>query len=361
MASKIWQVCDLTTSYIANFEPYLGVKYKTTIEGRRKETGTIKEDNTPVATALPEKNHIFFCDSLFTSVNTALELQDKKVYMVGSFSRRNRKTMPPQLIPEGKSKKLKLKIGEMKAATRPDNTINITAYQDDSAQILILNTVYPPLATSAEAVDDERHVPVSLQCYRHHMGGVDRSNQRRKYYHTGRKNNRWWIYMACYLIDVALVNAYECFKALNRTTKVTHKFFNIRTGKQLIGGHSSRIQKSIREVGSLPSNTSFIRSENMDSHEICRLSGRQKSCKQCSKDGRKTASGRLSETSKGCPICKVHLHAGECFAAFHHNMALRGKRTVGTQTRSTEEQPSTSGRRMGAARRGGRLRKAYNK
>nr|XP_006811281.1 PREDICTED: uncharacterized protein LOC102802561 [Saccoglossus kowalevskii] len=295
------------------------------------------------------------------SVNTTLELQDKKVYMVGSFSRRNRKTMLPQLIPEEKSKKPKLKIGEMKAATRPDDTINITAYQDDRAQILILNTVYPPLATSAEAVDDERHVPVSLQCYRHHMGGVDHSNQRRKYYHTGRKNNRWWIYMACYLIDVALVNAYECFKALNRTTKVTHKFFNIRTGKQLIGGHSSRIQKSIREVGSLPSNTSFICSENMDSHEICRLSGRQKSCKQCSKDWRKTASGRLSETSKGCPICKVHLHAGECFTAFHHNMALRGKCTVGTQTRSTEEQPSTSGRRMGVARRGGRLRKAYNK
>ncbi|XP_006815622.1 uncharacterized protein LOC102804168 [Saccoglossus kowalevskii] len=72
--------------------------------------------------------------------------------------------MPPQLIPEGKSKKLKLKIGEMKAATRPDDTINITAYQDESAQILILNAVYPPLAMSAEAVDDERHVPVSLQC-----------------------------------------------------------------------------------------------------------------------------------------------------------------------------------------------------
>nr|XP_006820655.1 PREDICTED: piggyBac transposable element-derived protein 3-like [Saccoglossus kowalevskii] len=253
---KIWQVCDSTTSYIANFEPYLGVKYKTTIEGRKKETGTIKKTTHRLLQPFTEKNHILFCDSLFTSVNTALELQDKEVYMVGSFSRRNRKTMPPQLIPEGKSKKLKLKIGEMKAATRPDDIINITAYQDDSAQILILNTVYP------EAVDDERHMPVSLQCYRHHMGGVDRSNQRRKYYHTGRKNNRWWIYMACYLIDVALVNAYECFKALNRTTKVTHKFFNIRTGKQLIGGHSSRIQKSIREVGSLPSNTSFIRSLN---------------------------------------------------------------------------------------------------
>nr|XP_006825606.1 PREDICTED: piggyBac transposable element-derived protein 1-like [Saccoglossus kowalevskii] len=36
---KIWQVCDSTTSYIANFEPYLGVKYKTTNDGRKKETG----------------------------------------------------------------------------------------------------------------------------------------------------------------------------------------------------------------------------------------------------------------------------------------------------------------------------------
>nr|XP_006815075.1 PREDICTED: uncharacterized protein LOC102804815 [Saccoglossus kowalevskii] len=141
---KIWQVCDSTTSYIANFEPYLVVKYKTTNEERKKETGTIKKTVHRLLQPFTEKKTFFSVIRFFTSVNTALELQDKKVYMVSSFSRRNRKTMAPQLIPEGKSKKQKLKIGEMKAATRPDDTINITAYQDDRAQILILNTVYQP-------------------------------------------------------------------------------------------------------------------------------------------------------------------------------------------------------------------------
>ena len=342
---KIWQLCDSRTSYIYNFSPYLGVKYKDQTagngQGQKREKNTIQRITLELLQPAMGNNHILFCDSLFTTVTTARMLMEDNVYMVGSFNRRNRKSMPPQLIPPGSKKRLPLKHGEMVAATHVEWQVNITAYQDTSAQVLILNTAYPPkeVETVPSSSGDEVHVPLTLQNYRRYMGGVDRSNQKRKYYHTGRKNNRWWIYMACYLIDVALVNAYICFKDLTPETRITHKTFQINVGQQLIAGYTNRSQKTVREIERTASQSTFIREENLPAHVISRMSGRQKSCKQCSKDGKKTATGRAPETSKGCVLCRVHLHEGECFAAFHHRITLRGKRSVGTQTTPVQISP----------------------
>ena len=333
---KVWQVCDSKTSYIANFSPYLGVKYKSRPDGKKQERGTVKKITMELVAPFTGVNHILFCDSLFTSVNTAMELMELDIYMVGSFNRRNRRSMPPQLIPAGKRKRLPLKFGEMRAATMTDVRINITAYQDSSAQVLILNTVYQPLETVAMGEGDRAaEIPLSLHHYRFDMGGVDRSNQKRKYYHTGRKNNRWWTYLACYLIDVAIVNSYICYQQKHTDTKLTHKFFQLAVGKQLIGGFSSRLQASSREIVKTVVETQSIRPENLHSHVVVRLPGRQKTCKQCAKEGKRTATGRQPETSKGCELCHVHLHEGECFTAFHHAVIFRGKRSVGTQTTSS--------------------------
>ena len=354
---KIWEVCDSKTSYIANFSPYLGVKYMTSKEGKKQQRGAVARTTKELMVPFEGKGHILFCDSLFTTVNVATELAGKGIHMVGSFNRRNRKSMPPQLIPPGKKKRLKLKVGESKSATQTGRNINIVAYQDDNAQILILNTVYPPYKAQdfsdedrdEDGGDDEtlRRVPVCLEKYRQYMGGVDRANQMRKYYHTGRKNNRWWTYFASYLIDVCLVNGYVCFKHDYPQSKLTHKDFQLRVGKQLIGGFSSRSQASIREVGSTSQGRPFIREANMPLHVFVKLPGRQKSCKQCSKEGKKTRSGRPSETSKGCDLCKVHLHEGQCFSAYHHALMLKGKKSVGTQTPPEFLRAAATQRRQG--------------
>ena len=338
---KIWQLCDSTTAYIANFAPYLGVKFRDRTDGRRQERGVVKRITMELVQPFCGYNHSLFCDSLFSTVVTARELMETGTYMVGSFNRRNRRTMPPQLIPPGKRKRLPLSVGDMKATTRTDSRLNITAYQDSNAQVLILNTVYPPLeCVPVGEGDEQRQVPLSLYNYRRYMGGVDRANQKRKYFHTGRKNHRWWTYLACYLIDVALVNAYICFKHVHPDSKLTHKMFHLRVGKQLIGGYCGRSQPSVREVEATVSLASYINPQNQPMHVVSRLEGRQKCCKVCSREGKTTASGRLSETSKGCSLCGVHLHEGECFAAFHHRMMLRGKRSIGVQT-STHTAPTT--------------------
>ncbi|KAK6980315.1 piggyBac transposable element-derived protein 4 [Biomphalaria glabrata] len=52
-------------------------------------------------------------------------------------------------------------------------------------------------------------------------------------------------------------------------------------------------------------------------HMLQPMPGRKRRCFQCSKDGNKTASGRTSETTTGCPMCQVHLHRGLCYSKFH--------------------------------------------
>ena len=92
---KIWQLCDSATAYVANFAPYLGVKYKEAGEGKRQERGVVKRITMELVQPFCGYNHTLFCDSLFTTVVTARELMETGVYMVGSFNRRNRRSMPP--------------------------------------------------------------------------------------------------------------------------------------------------------------------------------------------------------------------------------------------------------------------------
>ena len=341
---KVWQVCDSDTSYISNFEPYLGVKYLGQQEGRKKEKGAIQEMVMRMLKPFKGKNHILFCDSLFTKVETAVNLAKENTYMVGSYNKRNRKAMPPQLIPPSGKKKLVMETGYMKAATRVMDGglgLNITAYQDESAQIYILNTVYPPLETVASK--NERNIPLSLSHYRIGMGGVDRANQKRKYYHVGRKNRRWWVYLANYCIDVSLVNAYECFKFDHPDTKLSHKMFNLRTAKQLIGGFSNRKVPVVRQVSATIAANLSIDPANISQHVVVKMDGRQKVCKHCSKLKIKTNKGSTRETYFGCEICGVNLHKNTCFDAFHRNLLYCNKVDKGTQTGElSDTEPPTS-------------------
>jgi hypothetical protein len=337
---KVWQLCDSVSAYVANFEPYLGIKYKTPKEGARKEKNTIQKLVLRMIAPFEDNDHILYSDSLFTKIETAEMLYAKGVYMVGSLNKRTRKGLPSQILPIGKAKKLKMKVGESKSMIRvlvDDIQLNMCMYQDDSAQILILNTVFPPGGTETFSHnDEEREIPTCLARYRVYMGGVDRANQKRKYYHVGRKNNRWWIYMASYLIDVCLVNSYECFKFANEDTIVNHKNFNMRVGKQLIGGYCGKSTLSPREVSATVTKSLLLHRENLPGHVPVVLPGRQKTCKQCQRSGKRTASGRVPETSKGCMICNVHLHHNICFAVFHNAILTHNKKNVGTQTTRLE-------------------------
>ena len=334
---KIWQVADSITSYVCNFEPYLGIKYKSKKEGRKKQKGAVKQTTLRLCGPMYGKNQVLYVDSLFAKIDTALELKENGVFMVGSF-RRSRKNLPPQLVPTNTRKKyIKLDSGQMLACslTHPDDVLNITAYQDRKTQVFILNTVYYPLATinatdDDTVADDENEIPVSLARYRRYMGGVDRANQKRKYYHTGRKNNRYWTYLVWYMVDVALVNSYECYKHHFPETKLQHKFFNINVAKQLIGGFCSRNQRGNREA-TKQALANVIQPENMALHKQVKFQGRQKGCKECSSRAKLTPSGRVPETIHGCEFCGVHLHKGKCFASFHHRLLMRGRRSVAVQ------------------------------
>ena len=351
---KVWQLSDSLCSYVAKFEPYLGIKYKTRKEGARKEKNAIQKLVLRMVEPFEGNNHVLYSDSLFTKIETAEMLYAKGVFMVGSLNKRTRKGLPSAILPSGKAKKLKMNVGESKSMIRmriDDIQLNMCMYQDDSAQILILNTVFPP--GGSETVthkDEERHIPTCLSKYRVFMGGVDRANQKRKYYHVGRKNNRWWVYMASYLIDICLVNAFECFKFANVDCTLSHKQFNMCVGKQLIGGYCGKTNASPREVSDTVTRSLLLHRENLPGHIPVKLPGRQKTCKQCQVSGKRTTTGRVPETTKGCLICNVHLHHLTCFAVFHNSLLTHNKKNAGTQTSPDADVAPAAGRGRHSAR-----------
>ncbi|XP_059176908.1 uncharacterized protein LOC131956470 isoform X2 [Physella acuta] len=55
-------------------------------------------------------------------------------------------------------------------------------------------------------------------------------------------------------------------------------------------------------------------------HELVRLLGRKKGCRECASNSVKTPGGRTPETTYGCKFCSVHLCKGICFSNYHQKL-----------------------------------------
>ena len=51
--------------------------------------------------------------------------------------------------------------------------------------------------------------PKVVKDYNSHMGGVDKHDQLRQYYHVDRRSVKWWYRIAFGLLDSAVINAYK--------------------------------------------------------------------------------------------------------------------------------------------------------
>ena len=63
----------------------------------------------------------------------------------------------------------------------------------------------------------ELPIPVGINAYNHHMGGVDIGNQYRAGFTTlQHQNQRYWKPLFYWLLDIALVNSYLLYKAYRK-------------------------------------------------------------------------------------------------------------------------------------------------
>ena len=83
--------------------------------------------------------------------------------------------------------------------------------------------------------------PPAVALYNRYMGGVDRNDQLRGYYHVRLKCRKYYKYIFWCLFDIAITNSYILYKhfCTDRSIKDL-KTFRVELAKALIGEYSSR-------------------------------------------------------------------------------------------------------------------------
>ena len=160
--------------------------------------------------------------------------------------------------------------------------------------------------------------PASVISYNEYMGGVDRNDQLRQYYHVRLRGRKYYKYIFWFLLDVSISNSYILFSNyatndLPRRLKCL-KEFRLQLAKELIADYCSqkRPGRGSSERCNLP-----LRHFPMKNKTATNRASR---CFYCSHIREPS---RRRETVWYCGDCKLHLcHTGvddgsDCFLLHH--------------------------------------------
>ena len=302
---KVWMRSDSTSGYISQFQVYVGKEVSS-------ETGLGARVIKDLTTTLHQKHHIVFCDNFFTSIKLFHELYQDGIYACGTI-RADRKGFPADLKEHAKRGFRERGESETRHCTVNKN-LTVSVWQD-SKTVTACSTYcqsVPLDEVQRKQKDGSRKTfpcPHTITTYNKYMGGVDRNDQLREYYHVRLKSRKYYKYLFWMMFDVSITNAFIIAKAnpsLSRDTKSV-KAFRTSLAHQLLDGYCSRKRKGRR-----PSvNTKKYRNE----HYPFRGDGKQHRCYYCSLQGVRR------ETTWYCSDCDLYLcHKGldtDCFLQYH--------------------------------------------
>ena len=125
-------------------------------------------------------------------------------------------------------------------------------------------------------------------------------------------------YLLWFFINTAIVNAQilyrESFLPLTHArSKISNLQFRLQLCTQLIAGYSSRH----RSAGGRKRTIDVIHPGNLVGHDLVRVEGRKRVCRNCAQLGRKTPTNRGIETSFMCRACTVPLCRDGCLVEYH--------------------------------------------
>lgn len=259
------------------------------------------------------RNHHIFCDNFFTSVKLALELERCGLYMCGTM-RGNRKGFPADLK---KYTKKSGKVGDRgEHVTRQYGSLTVSAWQDKKVVIVISNLSDPTKQeTVKRRLKDGTTItipcPESVKSYNKHMGGIDYSDQLRKYYQVRLKSRKFYKYIFWFMVELAITNAYILCKHHSSMNIANLKEFRSQLAIALIGSYSSRKRRG--RPSALPAPKRF----SQMLHWPRKASTRSHRCHYCQVHFK-----RRRETTWRCDTCSVFLcHNGtpedDCYFAYH--------------------------------------------
>ena len=148
--------------------------------------------------------------------------------------------------------------------------------------------------------------PEAIKRYNDSMGGVDRGDQLRGYYHVRMKCRKVYKYIYNFLFDVSITNAFILYQVGQPGSKMKNKDFRVTLAKDLIGDYcSKRTSGRQRQKKQLPL-------AHFPSKNIQRKRGRGSFCKEKKK---------RTDTQWYCKECDIWLchlgNAEDCFLKWH--------------------------------------------
>ena len=319
---KVYAMAEAASGYMCNFKIHVP-----------SQTPTKYSDVAfNVAMTHLDKFHHIFMDRLYTNLELAKDLYSRNTYLTGAV-RTNSRGLPDDMsfLPARNRHNLKA-IAELKKTprgtfyARQQGPYTYVLWNDSSILSLLssAHSAYraaDQFVTRRFVLDGEGNLqrrphpipaPPAVINYCESMGGVDRADQLRAYHSIARKAQSWWKQVLYFLVDIARVNAWICYKshhAEGQGTPLTHSKFVMAVATQLIDGyqHGAQDRRQTRaEPVPLANFNGLHTSTHMDSTCKC--------CKLCAATKKKTPGGWPVKSYYGCPTCGVHLCPGFCFA-----------------------------------------------
>ena len=263
-------------------------------------------------TCFDRYHHVYF-DNFFSGVDLLIELRRRGLYSCGTL-RCNRKGFPDDLKPIAK----KGLSGRGESVTRQCDELTVSVWQDNRPVVVIATNSDPtePSTVNRKLRDGTATTipcPQSVVSYNKHMGGVDRSDQLRGYYHVRLKGRKCYKYIFWFLFDLVITNSYILCTKHTHLNITSTKQFRSDLAKALIGRYCSR-KRPGRPSLSLPPATRFCAD-----HFPVRGAEKGHRCTYCHNHH-----SRRQETVWYCNTCKKFLcHNGredDCFLAFHKQL-----------------------------------------
>ena len=231
---KIWVRADSHNGYISEFECYTGKK------GDTSEVGLGGSVVTRLTRDLVGKNHHIYMDSFFSSVSLYKNLLADNIYCTGTV-RSNRRNFPPDL--KDVAKRGLGSRGER--MTRQEGNVCVTVWQD-SRPVAFMSSGHNPEHTKfvnrkkADGSVINVQCPVCVVDYNQFMGGVDRGDQYRKYYHVRSKSRKSYKHLFWFVYEICILNSFIISRFTDCTHNATYLQYRQDLARQLIGNYNVR-------------------------------------------------------------------------------------------------------------------------
>ena len=187
---------------MCEFECYTGKKGDTT------EVGLGGSVVTWLTQDLVGKAYHIFMDSFFSSVPLYHKLLSHNIYCTGTL-RSKRRNFPPDL--KDVAKRGLATRGDMMA--RQDGNVSVCVWQD-TWPVTFMSSGHNPAhmksitRRKADGSVIDVDCPLSITDYSQFMGGVDRGDQYRKYYHVRVKSRKSYKYIFWFLFEICVLNSF---------------------------------------------------------------------------------------------------------------------------------------------------------